>query len=205
MLRKTYTCCRGSDRGENRVWAWLATWLVGSGEIPELSIGETLRCEGIRARSATVHASREARLSTRLMGTVRDGDPTYHIVARIIDCSTTQAIALDSSGITFLLDARALGAPAQQLTAALQSFRAGQLIDVVAQMEIVAPYEWSDFGLLNVQRDWVLRDILLVSRAKGRVGVAAVRATDLPTLCRAADFTSAGRFMVNLEPLKSRE
>jgi CspA family cold shock protein len=65
------------------------------------------------------------------------------------------------------------------------------------RLEVVADYEWEAFHQVDVRRDWLIRDILLVNREP------VFRATGMERLDITADSRSHMHYLVKLEPAQS--
>jgi hypothetical protein len=198
------------------VWTHLASWLVQSGEVPQLEIGDTFHEVALRAACWTVGDASGADGVVELPGPDPTGDRSFHyaITGRTEWGREPSTVLLRVGHLAFLAEPRE-ARDDEQLTPGWQpaGFRvpaAGERVTVVAGLEVMAAYETDAFDYPDVRRDWRVRALkverreLVTSaefpdtREPGRI----FQVDDIPRMLRWAD--ASGRdhatYLLDLEP-----
>jgi hypothetical protein len=188
------------------VWTHLAPWLVKTGEVPQLEVGDTLRGAGVHASCWSLDQARGPEGIVELHGADPAGDssPHYELTGTVEWVAEgSPEVLLRVEGLGFVAGPRAAGYPAD--------FRlpdVGAPVTAVARLEALALY---DAGAPDVRRDWLVRAIKVEHRAlvsspdyPGQTEPGAiVRVDDIGRMLRWADASSRDHasYLLDLEPL----
>jgi hypothetical protein len=188
------------------MWTHLAPWLVKTGEVPQLEVGDTLRGAGVHASCWSLVEASGPEGITELQGDDPAGDrsPHYELtgtVARLTEGSPE--VVLRVQGLGLLAGPRAEGC-----AAGFRLPEVGRLATAVARLEALALY---DAGAPDVRRDWLVCAIKVEHRAlvpspryPGQTEPGAiVRVDDISRMLRWADASAKDHasYLLDLEPL----
>ena len=188
------------------MWTHLAPWLVKTGEVPQLEVGDVLRGAALHASYWSLVGARGPEGLTELSGPDPAGEhsPHYELtgtVASLADGSTEVVLQVD--GLALVAGPRVEGHQS-----GFQPPEAGQRVTAVARLEALSLY---DAGAPDVRRDWLVRALKVEHRAPvpspGYPGQtepgAIVRIDDISRMLRWADASSKDHasYLLDLEPL----
>jgi hypothetical protein len=202
------------------VWTHLASWLVKSGEVPQLEIGDTFGQVAVRASCWSVTDAGGPDAMGELVGADPSGDQSFHyaITGAVEWRREPSTMLLRSGPLAFLAEPREMSpagedeplAPARH-NGGFRLSAVGDRVTVVAGLDVVAAYETEAFDYPDVRRDWVVRGLKVEhrelvaspefpdSREPGRI----LHVDDIPRMLRWAD--ASGRdhatYLLDLEPL----
>jgi hypothetical protein len=201
------------------MWTHLAAWLVKSGEMPQMEVGDTFPGVAVRAACWSVTAADGPDAVVQASGTDPTGEPSLHYTITGVAewCREPGTILVRAGDVAFVAEPREAGqvpdddpfiperhAPGFRLP------DVGDRVTLVATLEVMAAYETDAFEYPDVRRNWVVRGLkverreLVTSpdfpdtREPGRI----VRIDDIPQMLRWAD--ASGRdhatYLLDLEP-----
>ena len=201
------------------VWTHLASWLVQSGEVPQLEVGDTFRQVALRAACWSVTNASGPEGVGELSGPDPSGDRSFHYaITGVAEWSREPSSVLLRAGrLAFLAEPREVHAmpdavhlSAERHTAGFRVPAVGERVSVVAGLQVMAAYEIEAFDFPDVRCDWRVRGLkvehreLVASpefpdtREPGRV----LQVDDIPRMLRWAD--ASGRdhatYLLDLEP-----
>jgi hypothetical protein len=197
------------------VWATLATWLLGDGEVAELAVGDILRDVGIRLDCSTLGPATGSTFGAFALNDARKGTAQYRLRGTCLALARTQQTALIELEHAAILAEPADVRPVPGVDhGALERYSAdflppeeGQAAEAEGWLEVVADYEWDAFELPDARRNWVLAGILLVRHELVALGnetpfsitTGAVLQVDRrDQLRRSADMVTGNRHLVDL-------
>lgn len=190
-----------------RVWTHLASWLVKSGEVPQLEPGDTF--PGIAVRAACWSVTRAEgphglELASRPDPT---GEPSLHyaITGDVEWSREPGSMLLRVGDRAFVAERRERQAAGFELPAV------GERVTVLATLEVMGAYETEAFDYPDVRRDWLVSRLRLEHRElvaspdfpDTREPGPIIRIDDIPQMLRWAD--ASGRdhttYLLDLEPV----
>lgn len=187
------------------MWTHLAPWLVKTGEVPQLEVGDTLREVGLRAACWSLA---EATVPPGV--TERTGDDPAGHASPHYDLTGTVEWAGDSDAVVLRADdLRVVATPRPGL--GLRFPEVGRTVTVVATFEAMGLYDASAADAPDVRRDWLVEAIKVEHRAlvptPGFPGQSEpgpiVRVDDIGRMLRWADASSKDHatYLLDLAPI----
>jgi hypothetical protein len=189
-----------------RVWTHLASWLVKSGEVPQLEPGDLFPGVGVRAACWSVTGAEGPHGMELATGHDPAGEPSLHY-------AITGDVEWRRQPSSMLLRVGDRGFVAEPRERSALGFRLPELRDrvtVLATLEVMGAYETDAFGYPDVRRDWLVAGLKLEHRElvpspdfpDTREPGHIVRIDDIPQMLRWAD--ASGRdhatYLLDLEP-----
>jgi hypothetical protein len=189
------------------VWTHLASWLVKSGEVPQLEPGDLFPRIGVRAACWSVVGAEGPHGMELAGGPDPTGEPSLHyaMTGDVEWCREPSSMLLRVGDRDFIAEPReraALGFPLPAVH---------DRVTVLATLEVMGAYETDAFSYPDVRRDWLVAGLRLEhrelvtspdfpdTREPGRI----VRIDDIPQMLRWAD--ASGRdhatYLLDLEPV----
>lgn len=198
------------------MWATLETWLLGDGEVDELSIDDVLRRKGLRLSCKTFAPSAETDSGASAIGAAADGDVTYRLRGRVV-AAWRQAAVLDIGACLILLEPDTIrtiqttdGHDAlERFSIDFKTPTVGATGEAVGRLEVVPDYEWEAFHQFDARRDWRLTGVFLVKRQAVPSAIDEdvvffsgdpVHVSRMERLDTTADSGLGNAYLVNLEP-----
>jgi hypothetical protein len=186
------------------VWTHLASWLVKTGEVPQLEIGDTFPEVAVRASCWSVTRSSGPDGVMQLPGPDPAGDASLHYaLTGVVEWGRKpDALLLRVGQLTFLAE------PREGLDFSVPAV--GERITVLATLEVLQAYETEAFELPDIRRDWRVgglkvehRELVAAaefpdSRVPGRI----LQVDDIPRMLRWADDSRRDHatYLLDLEP-----
>jgi hypothetical protein len=201
------------------VWTHLASWLVKSGEVPQMEVGDTFPGVAVRAACWSVVDAAAPDAMELAARPDPSGQPSLHyaITGKVAWCREPASMLLRAGDLAFVAEPREpAGVPDDELAPERRApgFRlpaVGDRVTVLATLEVMGAYETEAFDYPDVRRDWLVcglkveRRELVTSpafpdtREPGRI----VRIDDIPQMLRWAD--ASGRdhatYLLDLEAI----
>jgi hypothetical protein len=188
------------------VWTHLASWLVKSGEVPQLEPGDTF--QGIAVRAACWSVTGAEGPHGMELGTGPDpaGEPSLHyaLTGDVEWCREPSSMLVRVGDRAFVAEPRGLA------TLGFRLPEVHERVTVVATLEVMGAYETDAFHYPDVRGDWLVAGLKLEhrelvtspdfpdTREPGRI----LRIEDIPQMLRWAD--ASGRdhatYLLDLEP-----
>lgn len=202
------------------MWAFLPSWLVEDGEIPELRVGQELSHVGLRASCWSIRHSNAPEGVRELPGPDPDGERAVHYELT----GTVQWSRAPGSALLRIGDLEVLAEPttfrevpgSTSSDFALEPFSpdfpiptTGRRVSVVGRLQVMADYEWDDFGFPDTRRDWEVVAVRVEHRAwmRNAAGVGtpgAVVRVDTADRVAAADLDRdlCSDYRLDLRPIR---
>jgi hypothetical protein len=201
-----------------RVWTHLASWLVKSGEVAQMEVGDTFPGVAVRAACWSVVDATGPDAMELAARPDPTGEPSLHyaITGEVAWCREPASMLLRSGGLAFVAEPRESTGERGDTASPERppdGFRlpaVGTRVTVLATLEVMGAYETEAFDYPDVRRDWLVcglkvehRELVTSSafpdtREPGRI----VRIDDIPQMLRWAD--ASGRdhatYLLDLEP-----
>jgi hypothetical protein len=195
----------GSRPHTDGMWTHLAPWLVKTGEVPQLEVGDTLREVGLRAAYWSLSGA------TAPPGAVeRTGDdPAGHASPHYDLTGTVEWVGGSDAVVLRADDLRVVATPRPGVETRLPEV--GSTVTVVATIEAMGLYDAAAADAPDVRRDWLVGAIKVEHRAlvptpgfpgqtePGRI----VRVDDIGRMLRWADASSKDHasYLLDLAPI----
>jgi hypothetical protein len=189
------------------VWTHLAPWLVKTGEVPQLEVGDTLREVGLRAACWSLTGALGAPGVAERPGDDPAGDPSphYDLTGTVEWVGGVDAVLLRAD------DLRVIAAPRPGCGAQFPLPEVGTTVTVVTTLEVMGLYDASAADAPDVCRDWLVGAIKVEHRAlvptpgfpgqsePGRI----VRVDEIGRMLRWADASSKDHasYLLDLAPI----
>ncbi len=211
-IRPTNVCPRAHT---GAVWTHLEPWLVQTGELPQLEVGDVLRRVALRAACWSIQAAQGPEGIDELPGLDPSGDPTFHYALTGVAAWAREpgTILLRVGALGVLAEPREVRATAGSAQRYSPTFRVppvGEEITVVAGLVVMAPYETETFDYPDVRRDWRVRGLKVEHRQlvastvfpDTTEGGPVERVVDIPRMLRWADAPKRDHatYLVDLVP-----
>jgi hypothetical protein len=153
------------------VWATLATWMLGDGEVAELAVGDVVQNVGLRLNCSTLGPATGESVGAFALSDALSGTALYRLRGTCRAVARTQQSALleleHAAIVAEPADVRP--APGSIDEGGLERYsvdflppEAGRAAEAQGWLEVVPGHEWDDFELPDARQDWVLAGILLV-------------------------------------------
>jgi hypothetical protein len=188
------------------VWTHLASWLVKSGEVPQLEPGDTFPGIAVRAVCWSVTPAEGPHGIELATGPDPTGEPSFHyaITGDVEWCREPSSMLLRVGDRDFVTE------PRERKVLGFRLPAVHDRVTVLATLEVMGAYETDAFDYPDVRRDWWVAGLKLEhrelvtspdfpdTREPGRI----VRIDDIPQMLRWAD--ASGRdhatYLLDLEP-----
>jgi hypothetical protein len=188
------------------VWTHLAPWLVKTGEVPQLEVGDTLRDTGLHAACWTLSEPTALPGVAERPGEDPAGDASPHY-----DLTGTVEWAGDDSLVLRVDDVRVIATPRPGSGAGFGGREVGSTVTAVATLEAMGLYDASAVDAPDVRCDWLVRAIRVEHRAlvptpgfpgqsePGRI----MRVDEIGRMLRWADASTKDHttYLLDLEPI----
>lgn len=148
--------------GGDVVWVRVADWMIADGEVPVPSRGDVLKGLGVRFRGEVAPATAEACDGiVELSGDPLLADVAYRATGRASEARDfyfEMDPGVRDHGTDFVL---AVGAVRYQVQCEgwAADVPEGVRLSVTGRASVIGSYEWDDFGLADVRRDWQVTDV----------------------------------------------
>ncbi len=189
------------------MWTHLASWLVKSGEVSQLELGDTFREVSVRASCWSITDAEGPDGMDLLPGPDPTGEPSLHyaITGEVAWRREPGSLLVRAGDLAFVVE------PREGSVADARLPEVGDRVSVLATLDVMGAYETDAFDYPDVRRDWLVRGLKvehreLVSspafpdtREPGHI----MRIDDIPQMLRWADATSRDHatYVLDLEPL----
>lgn len=143
------------------MWTHLAPWLVKTGEVPQLEVGDTLREVGLRAACWSLSDATGPPGVAERTGEDPAGDasPHYDLTGTVEWLGDSDAVVLHAD------DLRVIAAPRPGSGSHFTLPPLGATVTVVATLEAMGLYDASAADAPDVRRDWLVGAIKVEHRA----------------------------------------
>ncbi|WP_151084731.1 hypothetical protein [Nocardioides cynanchi] len=189
------------------MWTHLASWLVKSGEVSQLELGDTFRDVSVRASSwSFTDAQGPDGLDLR-PGPDPTGEPSLHyaITGEVAWRREPGSMLVQVGDLAFVVEPREGAVPVDRLP------EVGERVTALATLDVMGTYEIDAFDYPDVRRDWLVRGLKVEHRElvtsptfpDTREPGHILRIDDIPQMLRWADATSRDHatYVLDLEPL----
>jgi hypothetical protein len=189
------------------VWTHLAPWLVKTGEVPQLEVGDTLHEVGLRASCWSLTGANVAPGVAERPGDDPAGDasPHYDVTGSVEWVGPSDSVVLRAD------DLRVLAAPRTDHGTSFVLPEVGSTVTVVAILEVMGLYDASAAEAPDVRLDWLVGAIKVEHRdlvptpgfpgqsEPGRI----VRVDEIGRMLRWADASSKDHasYLLDLAPI----
>lgn len=187
----------------HQVWVLLSAGLVGEVDFPELRVGQVLHRTGLRLPCTSfVPAVGDGENGLRAVGEVFDGDNTYRLQGQVV--ATWRQAAVMDTGVGLLLLQPSTSRPVRTAVGhegmklyspEFTEIDLGAAYAAVGRPMVVRHYEWDAFYPLDLRRDWLLTDALLVDH-RGQPSIQPTKRLDART-----ERDPHLHYLVDLEPV----
>lgn len=203
------------------VWVRVAVWEVQTGEVSQLSVGDTIERLGVRATFWTLEPSDEDDGVAELAGSDPAGEesPYYRVVGRVTWTCEPHSLVVSVGPVRLVAEPMAVGAvetprqhelPLDPVLPDVGLPEVGDRVALVARLSSMLEYEPDAFGYPDVSRAWVVRRLrvehreLVASSAypRGSEPGRILRVVDIPRMLRWADAPrdSHASYLVDVVP-----
>jgi hypothetical protein len=189
-----------------RVWTHLASWLVKSGEVSQLELGDTFREVSVRASCWSVADAQGPDGLDLVPGPDPTGEPSLHysLTGEVSWRREPASMLVRTGGLAFVVEPREGSVAESRLP------EVGDRVTVLATLDVMGAYETDAFDYPDVRRDWLVRGLkverreLVTSPAfpDTREPGHIMRMDDITQMLRWADATSRDHatYVLDLEP-----
>ena len=189
------------------MWTHLASWLVKSGEVSQLELGDTFREVSVRASCwSFTEALGPDGLALR-PAPDPTGEPSLHyaVTGEVVWRREPDSMLVRVGDLALVVEPREGASPVERLP------EVGERVTALATLDVMGTYEIDAFDYPDVRRDWLVRGLkvehreLVTSPAfpDTREPGHILRIDDIPQMLRWADATSRDHatYVLDLEPL----